>query len=192
MSTDEEITLDASTVYLLPGLRGSLTSGLGAELQRLGLSVTGRETVGNFDQLPFVNKVEAIANDLQTHFWHPDAKVVANSFGAYLFLNAQALLDPFPGKVLLLSALLGEGEDPVTGRAFSLPRSESLQRLLASGRYPLPCKLQVHVGELDWQANPDRWKALAPEIGVDLYVVPEQGHRLDHGYVRSLLERWIS
>ena len=52
--------------------------------------------------------MELVAEDLRTLCWHPQAHVIANSFEAYLFSHAQALLPPFIGKVLLLSPIVGE------------------------------------------------------------------------------------
>jgi hypothetical protein len=168
-----------------------LTRGLGPEIQSRGLAITGRETVGDFDNIPFADQVRTVADDLLTHFWHTDARVIANSFGAYLFLQAQATLEPFPGRVLLLSALLGDGENPATGQSFMLPRTDSLKQKLQSGTYPVPKALEVHVGALDWQANPERWLAHASQLGFDLCVVPGGGHRLDHEYVGSVLNSWL-
>lgn len=191
LNTTEKTTLDASTVYLLPGLHGRLERGLGAELLARGLSVTGRETVGGFDDLPFAEQVRTVADDLLANFWHPQARVIANSFGAYLFLNAQALIEPFPGRVLMLSALIGEGQNPATGQAFTLPRSEQFEQILTSNLFSAPRSLEVHVGALDWQANPARWQELAARLDFKLFVVPKGKHRLDHGYVASVLNRWL-
>jgi hypothetical protein len=40
----------------------------------------GRETVGDFKKLNFNEQVATIANDIKEHFWHEDAKIIANSF----------------------------------------------------------------------------------------------------------------
>ena len=61
----------------------------------------------DFRQLPPSHQVAVVASDLQEHFWHEGARVVAVSCGGYLFLQAQAELPPFPGKVLLLSPIVG-------------------------------------------------------------------------------------
>ena len=66
-----------------------------------------RDTLGA--EAPFrADQVELVAEDLRTLCWHPQAHVIANSFEAYLFSHAQALLPPFIGKVLLLSPIVGE------------------------------------------------------------------------------------
>ena len=91
------------SIYYLPGHGGRLSTGLGEALLSRGYSVSGRETAGEFKDIPFSQQITIIAEDLKTHCWDEDARVIANSFGAYLFLNAQALMSPYVGKVLLLS-----------------------------------------------------------------------------------------
>ena len=81
-------------IYYLPGHGGVLHKGLGAALLARGHEVMGRETVGDFNRLPFGQQVEVIAQDLMTHFAQSDAQVIANSFGAYLFMHAQAQISP--------------------------------------------------------------------------------------------------
>lgn len=89
-----------NTVYYLPGYGGQLATGLGQGLMERGFDVTGRETRNEFRALPFAEQVQAIQHDLTAHFWNPEAQVVCNSFGAYLFLHAQAVMEPFVGRVL--------------------------------------------------------------------------------------------
>ena len=89
-----------SLIYYLPGWAGSLSTGLGQALINRGFDVAGRETRGEFKDLTFTDQVETVKEDLLNHFWTEDSRVIANSFGAYLFLHAQASLEPYPGKVL--------------------------------------------------------------------------------------------
>ena len=81
-------------IYYLPGHGGVLHKGLGTALLARGHEVMGRETVGEFNRLPFGQQVEVIAQDLTAHFAQSDAQVIANSFGAYLFMQAQAQISP--------------------------------------------------------------------------------------------------
>lgn len=77
------------SIYYLPGHGGRLGTGLGEELLRRGFDVAGRETVGEFRTVPFGQQVSIIVEDLTSRYSHEDARVIANSFGAYLFLHAQ-------------------------------------------------------------------------------------------------------
>lgn len=97
-----------NNIYLLPGFGSRLDTGLGGALLQRGFNVSGRETIGDFRALPFDEEVTVVSADLRHHFWRNDARVIANSFGCYLFLHAQAQLRPFVGRVLLLSPIVGE------------------------------------------------------------------------------------
>jgi len=62
---------------------GRLDSGLGQALLSRRLGVAGRELVGEFRQLGFQEQIDTVVNDLQSSFWDVNARVIANSFGAY-------------------------------------------------------------------------------------------------------------
>jgi len=170
---------------------GRLATGLGQALLDKGLDVTGRELTGEFRQLGFQEQVDAVATDLQDSFWSPDARVIANSFGAYLFLHAQAQLPPYPGRVILLSPIVGEFANQETEMNFIPPRSEQLLEMAKTGHYPAPSNCEIHVGSLDWQSNPANVEMFGSLVGLKVTVVPEAGHMLPKEYVNNLLEGWI-
>ena len=178
-------------VYYLPGAGGQISTGLGAVIQSHGYEVVGRETRGAFNQLSFQEKVDRISKDLESHFWRESARVIANSFGAYLFLHAQIQLEPFPGRVLCLSPIVGDFTDDHSMKGYIPPRSTEILKRASSGQMPRPREIEIHVGAQDWQSNPDRVLELGASLDIKIYVVPENGHNLDHVYVRTLLKRWI-
>ena len=179
------------TIYYLPGHGGRLGTGLGEALLARGYDVSGRETVGEFKDIPFSQQIAIIAEDLKTHYWHEEARVIANSFGAYLFLNAQSLMSPYVGKVLLLSPIVGEFSNEDNGLGFIPPHSGRLAQLAESGTYPVPRHCEIHVGEHDWQSNPANVTKLARLLGLSATVVPGGGHMLDKQYVSAVLDRWL-
>jgi pimeloyl-ACP methyl ester carboxylesterase len=181
-----------TTFYYLPGYGGRVHTGLGQALLSRGVDLAGRETVGDFRNLRFMDQIETVAEDLQAHFWRENAHVVANSFGAYLFLNAQSLMPAFPGKVLLLSPIVGEFAKPDQLTHFIPPYPTRLMDLASAGKLPAPAKAEIHVGSEDWQANPEQVSKLGSLINVPVHVVPDNGHMLDHGYVKGVLDRWVS
>ena len=69
-------------VYYLTGMGGRLDSGLGQALLSRGLEIAGRELVGEFRKLDFQGQIDHIVDDLQSNYWHEEAHVIANSFGA--------------------------------------------------------------------------------------------------------------
>jgi hypothetical protein len=181
----------ASPIYYLPGHGGRIGTGLGEELLNRGFDVSGRETVGDFKELSFSDQVNAVAADLSSLYWHKDAHVIANSFGAYLFLHAQSLMTPYIGKVLLLSPIVGNFSYEGKTLSFIPPRAGKLQQLAETSAYPTPINCEIHVGEEDWQSIPGDVTAFAAHLGIGVTVVPGAGHMLGKEYVGAVLDRWL-
>jgi alpha-beta hydrolase superfamily lysophospholipase len=179
------------TAYYLPGHGGQVSTGLGQGLASRGWAAVGRETIGDFRRLPFYQQVDTVAQDLTDHFWREDAHVVAVSFGAYLFLHAQAQLPPYVGNVLLLSPIVGQFSSDEMGLGFIPPRADKLKDLAVSNQYPAPLNCHIHVGSEDWQSNPTNVTAFAEKVGLQLTVVPNAGHQLGKQYVGALLDQWL-
>jgi hypothetical protein len=134
--------------------------------------------------MPFGDQVETVAQDLKAHFWHPQARVVANSFGAYLFLHPHAHMEAFPGRVLLLSPIIGSSElSHERAQLFSPPRSELLMELAKAGRLAKPKHCEIHVGAEDWQSVPTNLVALGELTRIHVTIIPGLGHTLDQRHV---------
>ena len=181
----------AASIYYLPGHGGQISTGLGEGLLSRGYDVSGRETTGEFRKLRFTEQMEIIAEDLQSDYWNEDACVVANSFGAYLFLNAQRLMTPYIGKVLLLSPIIGEFSSEEIKMGFIPPQAGKLMEMADSGNYPTPKQCEIHVGDQDWQSDPESVKRWAGILGIPVTIVPNAGHSLGKSYVSSVLDRWL-
>jgi alpha-beta hydrolase superfamily lysophospholipase len=179
------------TAYYLPGHGGQVSTGLGEGLASRGWAAVGRETIGDFRRLPFQQQVDAVAQDLREYFWREDGHVVAVSFGAYLFLHAQAQLPPYVGNVLLLSPIVGQFSNDQMRMGFIPPRADKLKDLAESNQYPAPMNCHIHVGSEDWQSNPGNVTAFANKVGLQVTVVPNAGHNLGKQYVGSLLDQWL-
>jgi hypothetical protein len=181
----------AQTIYYLPGYGGQLATGLGRALMDRGFDVTGRETRGDFRSLPFDEQTQIVMFDLQNHFWHEQAQVICNSFGANLFLHAQTEMTSFPGQVLLLSPIIGEFTNEQARTSFSPPRPTRLKDLALAGQFNAPSRCEIHVGEEDWQSIPANVQAFGRLTGITVTVVPGTGHDLGKSYVGPLLDRWL-
>ena len=184
-------TIDHRTVYYLPGYGGQLATGLGRGLMDRGFNVAGRETRDDFRTLPFDEQIQIIKHDLRDHFWHEGARVVCNSFGAYLFLHAQSQMDTFIGRVLLLSPIVGEFSNEQARLNFSPPRPTRLRELAEAGQFKAPAHCEIHVGEEDWQSIPSNVQTFGGLTGIPVTVVPKGGHDLGKEYVGPLLDTWL-
>lgn len=184
-------TISPHTVYYLPGFGGRIDTGLGAALTERGVAVTGRATVGEFRGLRFTEQVGTVVDDLRTHFWHQDARVVANSSGAYLFLHASLAFGAFPGRVLLLSPIVGAFADPSKPMHFTPPRPEVLLRHAIAGSLPRHRSCEVWVGQDDWQSVPADVQKVGAALGASVTVVPQRGHLLGADVVGPVLDGWL-
>ena len=178
-------------VYYLTGMGGRLDSGLGQGLLSRGCEISGRELVGEFRKLDFQEQIDHIVEDLRDNFWHEDARVIANSFGAYLFLHAQTQMPAYLGRLILLSPIVGEFANEETQMNFIPPRADKLLELARAGRFPVPKQCQVHVGSEDWQSNPVNVTTFGSMLGIPVTVVPNAGHMLPKEYVGDLLDKWL-
>jgi predicted alpha/beta hydrolase family esterase len=182
----------AQQVYYLTGMGGRLDTGLGRGLLSRGWNVTGRELVGEFRDLDFQEQIDLVAGDLQSEFWSEDARVIANSFGAYLFLHAQAQMEPYIGQVILLSPIVGSFSSEKIMMGFMPPRALKLMELIQRGAFHAPNRCEIHVGSEDWQSNPENVSTMGSMLGIDVTVVPNAGHMLPKEYVGDLLDRWLN
>lgn len=178
-------------IYYLTGMGGHLKQGLGEELVNRGLEITGRELVGDFRSLDFQSQVSLVAEDLRKDSLKENSRVIANSFGAYLFLHAQTELEPFAGKVLLLSPIVGEFSDEDTLRTFIPPRSHKIFEMIEIGEYPIPLNCEIHAGENDWQSNPQNVNKIGNYFACKVNIVPNAGHMLPKEYVKSVLDNFL-
>ena len=177
-------------VYYLPGMGGRLDAGLGLALLSRGLNVRGRELAGEFRKLDFGQQVDCVVNDLQSEAWGDGARVIANSFGAYLILHALAQMPSFKGNVLLLSPIVGHFSNDATQKGFVPPRAERLGEMASAGVFPVPKQCEIYVGADDWQSDPASVKAFGTMIGIAVTVVPNAGHSLPTEYVSGVLDQW--
>ncbi len=156
-----------------------------------GFDITGRETRGDFKDLGFNGQVSQIAQDMQEYFWTTDSKVITNSFGGYLFLHAQALLPPYPGKVVLLLPIVGEFGDTEQEMNFIPPYAEKLFDLIECNEMTAPFNAEIHTGELDWQSSPSVVKKLGEALSIPVHIVAGAGHGLPKEYVSKILDRFL-
>jgi hypothetical protein len=179
-------------IYYLPGAGGELRKGLGEGILSRGFEVMGRETRGEFQRLEFQEKIDLVAQDLRAHFWRSDALVICNSYGCYLFFHAQIGREPFPGRLLLLSPIVGHFVNETLHRGYVPPRSTRLKELVEVGRFPTPLNAEIHVGSEDWQSHPRAVRKFGRLTGIPVHIIQGRGHELGRDVVGPLLDQFLS
>jgi pimeloyl-ACP methyl ester carboxylesterase len=131
----------------------------------MGFTIHGREIISDFARLRFSEQLALIRSDLQPAFWHPEALLVGRSYGAYLLLHTLADTDPFLGKILLCSAVLGVAVARDGFYVSRPPRAEKLLKLAESNRFPAPQYMEIHTGAEDNGCDPLLAACLASLVG---------------------------
>lgn len=180
-------------IYLIPGRGESLDEGIGQIIASMGFTVYCRKIISDFAGLGFSEQLALIRSDLKSVFWNEDAVLVGRSYGAYLLLHTLAELQPFPGKVLLFSPVLGAATSKDRRSGVLPPRSKLLLKLADSRAFPAPRHLEIHTGAVDNGCDPALAIRFAPLVeNAKLYVVPDSEHELEEVYSREVLGRFLS
>ncbi|OAD19232.1 hypothetical protein THIOM_005150 [Candidatus Thiomargarita nelsonii] len=180
-------------VYFLPGRGDKLNEFIGSSLVEMGIDVYGREILSDFARLHFPQQIEIIKNDLKCQFWHEQSNLIGDSYGAYLLLHALVELAPFPGRILLLSPVLGKAIDKKNLFISSPPRSKKLLQLAEQKKFPIPSYLEIHTGAKDNGCDPLLAKKISSLISRSkIYIVEGEGHRLNNNYLKQVLLKFLA
>ena len=176
------------TIYYLPG-RGQEVSEFSVVFHKLGLNISGREIYKPpFSNSSFSDQISILCNDIKQSVWHQDGIIVSFSYGSYLLLQTlMSEIDPYPGKVLMVSPVLGEMK-----RSFlssTPPRAEKLRLAMQTNIFPAPDYSEILIGQYD--ACLDLAKAFSNTLNSRLLIIPDQGHRLDYDTVCKAITEFL-
>jgi len=192
ISRNPQVSRDhENSVYYLPGRGGALHTGLGKGLGMRRCMVWGREIRDEFARLDFDQQVELIAGDIERSLWHENDRIIANSYGGYLLLNALMRLPPYIGRILLLSPVIGAFSAESQKLTFVPPRAGAIQRQIELGAYPAPLNCHAHVGSEDWQSDPVAITRFGEQLAIPVTIVNGRGHMLGEDYVGGVLDEWL-
>ena len=104
----------------------------------------------------------------------------------------QLFMPPFPGRVLLLSPVLGGAFASEVGVGFIPPRADQLSQSVSRQEFPRLNQAEIHVGSEDWQSNPEVVRSFGQHVSIPVKVVEGKGHLLGVDYVGPLLDRWLA
>jgi hypothetical protein len=97
----------------------------------------------------------------------------------------------FPGRMLLLSPIVGEFTNEHDLTSFSPPSPTNLKELAMAGQFTAPVSCEIDVGEEDLQSIPANVEAFGQLTGIPVTVVLKGQHDLGKEYVGALLDRWL-
>jgi hypothetical protein len=174
----------SSRVIYISGRNGDASTGLGGWIKerrpdRIGLSINSK-----FLALDYDRQASTVSN-LVKEFDNPDTLIVANSYGAYLLLQAILEIGDIASRVLLLSPVMGRG---MLKSAMFMSRPPNERKIIEAeekGSVIAGLRVSVHVGEHDDSVN---ICDISRRLGmVDIHVVPTAGHNLPSVYVQKII-----
>lgn len=184
--------MSGKRLYLIPGRGEKLGDTLGQIIMKMGYVIKCRELLSSFERLFFPEQIELVRSDLQAFYWTFDAVLLGRSYGAYLLLHTLADMDPFPGKVLLFSPVIGAAIARDRLYMSFPPRAKKLLMLADSDRFPTPGYMEIHTGAEDMGCDPLLAKQFVSRLeNVKLIVVPEAGHEFSENYMVSAIHRFV-
>ncbi len=176
-------------IFYITGAGGDHRNGLGAHLASLNFAYGGLSLSAGFVRHSFDQKLAIIRSAIE-QIDRPEAAIIANSMGAYYLLHSFIDRQPFSGRVLLLSPVLGAASH---GFNYSRPpMAANFANALQKRRLPKPARLEIATGMADTSCDYCQAEQVAAALAADqLTLVEGQGHTLDHTTVRQLVERFL-
>ena len=178
-----------NSICYITGRYGALETGLGEYLATLADEVFGVSLSRELMAEAPLDQVVAVARALE-RAEAERAPVIANSYGAYLTLQAMIGRGTLRTKVLLLSPVLGR---VVTATRLSIPPlAKRLERALEAGECAADW-LEMHIGEDDEGFDAERFASVSRRLKSNLTVTyPGEGHSMTKMRVASLIGKFLS
>ena len=153
-----------------------------------------------------VDDYQALANDAELHrrsfdeqintvaeFCRTATHLIANSYGAYLWLLSRINTAPSDTRVLLLSPVMGRAMGPQQMLSSRPPRLRSLESAITDGRLVLPQQVRVVTGRDDDVCTYHTAIAQCRKIGIeDLSIIEDEGHNMSHALVSKVITDFLT
>ena len=169
----------------MTGRGGRLDKGLAVYLESVADEFEGVAVDVPFLRQAPIDQVTAIQQKLIAD---PARIVIANSYGAYLTLQALVDLDSPPQKMLLLAPVLGMASAKDRMYISRPPFTKRLRIALDENRVARPSSIRIVVGDQDPLFNAERFDEISAYFGGgSLTVIPGEGHSLSWDIIQTLV-----
>lgn len=175
----------STKILYVTGRGGSLDKGLAVYLASIADEFEGVAVDVPFLRQAPIDQVRAIQQKLIAD---PERIVIANSYGAYLTLQALVDVDNPPQQMLLLAPVLGMASARDRMYISRPPFTKRLRSALDENRVARPPSMRIVVGDQDPLFNPDQFSEINAYFGGRaLSVLPGEGHSLSRDFVQRLV-----
>lgn len=184
------MTVVLDKVFYITGRCGSLDKGLAKHLAETSNSFAGIAVDIPFLRQKPLTQVEQIRSAIERY---DGSAFIANSFGAYLLLQALVECPHPPKKVLLLSPVLGLATAKDRMYASKPPLTKRLQAAFENNTLTRPTNVSVIIGSEDAIYNEPQDFALNTYFGANtVEVIEGEGHMLKPETVKAFLQKHLA
>ena len=172
----------------ITGRGGSTTQGLSLYLSTLIGDYQALANDGELHRLPIDEQINTVAE-----FCKPANHLIANSYGAYLWLLSRINAAPSDTRVLLLSPVMGRAVDPQQMLSSRPPRLRGFDSAIAEGRLILPKQVRVVTGRDDDVCSYRTAIVQCAKLGIkDLSIIEDEGHNMSHSLVAKTVAEFLT
>ncbi len=168
----------------ITGLNGSSNSGLAKHL----LEEYKAKVIAIDEQFQALSFSEQVA--LITNSFCGCSHLIANSFGAYLFLHSMLQKDYQDVKILLLSPILGPSLTKGGGR---IPNGYSiLKKELINKAFTIPKYISIVYGDSDSHFSNSGLELIQSlNLPLNITKIPNEGHRINQQIIRFQISNFL-
>jgi hypothetical protein len=171
----------------ITGRGGSATQGLSLYLSTL---VEDYQALANNSELHKLSIDEQI--NVIRGFCEPATHIIANSYGAYLWLLSRIDAAPSSAPVLLLSPVMGRSVDPEKMILSRPPRLGGLETAISDGRVCVPTSISVYTGQNDPICDYQTAQKQCARLGITaLHILERETHALSHSAVANATAEFL-
>ena len=178
---------DGLKIRYITGRGGDALGGLSAYLATLCANFDALAIDPSFLSADFLEQIEVVREFCAEE----GAYIIANSYGAYLFL--QSLIDqpPIESKVMLLSPVFGRVNSEKRMLISRPPGEKTLKSAIMEARLGLPEHLEILTGSDDETCDASLAEETAHMLGVEVCVLQNEGHMITPSKVISAVEAFL-
>ena len=174
-------------IRYITGRLGNAKGGLSAHLSGLSPDFEALAIDATFLQRSFGEQILATRAFCDIGECH----IIANSYGAYLYL--QSLIDhpPNPAKVMLLSPVLGRAMNTERMLFSRPPREKTLRTAIETQRLGMPSQLKIITGKDDESCDWELATQFSAALGADITVLEGEGHTLNREKISQAVASFL-
>ena len=171
----------------ITGRGGSATEGLSAYLKQQADDFAALANDSELHKLSLDEQLSVV-----TAFSSEATHLIANSYGAYLWLLTRIDAAPTDTRVLLLSPVMGRAVDPEKMLSSRPPRLRGLKSAISGGRVNLPTRVSVRTGQDDPVCDYQTAIMQCERLGVsDLEILQGESHNLTHTLTAQIAQNFL-